>query len=75
MLDRAAARALVHGRRQEDLDLSRRRDDRADVAPLGHPIAMRQQLALLIGERRTHLRPGGRGGRESADLRIANGRG
>jgi hypothetical protein len=58
-LARAAARALVLTGRQEDLQPRVGRDDGADVAALGDPVAGREQGALAIEQRRAHLREGG----------------
>src|SRR5664279_4929957 len=50
----ATARALGGVGGQEDLQLGIGRDDGADVAALGHPIAVGDQLALLGHERISH---------------------
>ena len=60
----AAARALLRDGGEEDLDLGVGRDDRADVAPLGDPVALGEDAPLLRDERLAHGRVGGdaRGG-------------
>ena len=55
---RAPAGALLGRCREEDLHRRARRHHRADVAALGHPIAAREQLALLLDERLADLRVG-----------------
>ena len=50
----ASPRAHARVRGEEDLQLGVRRDDRADVAALGDPVAVGEQLALLGHERRAH---------------------
>ena len=72
---RGAARAPRVGG-EEDLDLGVGRDDRADVAALGHPVAVGEERALLRDERLAHGRVGrhARGGlARPRGVRIALG--
>src|SRR3954470_7747369 len=56
----APAGARLWAGRQEDLEARVGRDDRADVAALGHPVAaVVEQLALLVDERGAHGLQGG----------------
>ena len=50
----ASPRAHARVRGEEDLQAGVRRHDRADVAALGDPVAVGEQLALLGHERRAH---------------------
>ena len=51
---RGGGRAPRGSRVEEDLDRGVGRDDRRDVAPLGHPVAACEQLPLLAHERGAH---------------------
>src|SRR3954471_1823881 len=53
-LARPPAGAFLRRGREVDLQLGARRHHRADVAPLPHPVAALQHLALLRDERRAH---------------------
>ena len=64
-LDGAPARALARVGGEEHLQLGVGRDDGADVAPLGDPVAVGDQLALLGDERLAH---GGVGGNDGGCL-------
>ena len=55
----AAARALLGVGGEEDLDLGVGRDDGADVAALGDPVAVGEDAPLLLDQRLAHGRVGG----------------
>jgi len=65
----AALRALLQAGREPHLHIGAGRDDRADVAPLGDPVAAREQRALLVEEGGADGRVGSAARREVGDLR------
>ena len=71
-LARASARTLPGRGREEDLQLGLGRDDGADIPPLGHPVSVGDQLALLDHQRLAHTRVGSHTGRRLGDLGRAD---
>ena len=64
------ADALV--RDEVDLDLSLRRDDRADVAALDHDVALRPERALALSHHLAHVVVAGDDRDELVDVRLAD---
>ena len=68
----AAPGALVLVGREPHLELGVGRDDGADVAPLGHPVAAGDERALPVEQRGAHRRVGGPPRGLLGDLRRAD---